>query len=120
MEKSLFELSELVGVEFLGGRGEEPLLGDRRLPQRLIAHQRDIENRLVLVEELILLQDPQAQALRNRDRALAGFDVAGQHVEERGLAGPIGPHQAVALAGVELERHLGEERLLAVELADIG
>ena len=120
MEKGLFELGELVGIEFLSGRGEQPILGDRHLPQLGIAHQRDIENRLVLVEELILLQDPQAQALRDRNRALAGFDVAGQHVEERGLAGPIGPHQAVALASVELERYMGEECLLAVELADIG
>ena len=32
VEKSLFELGELVGVEFLSGRGEEPLLGDRHLP----------------------------------------------------------------------------------------
>ena len=49
------EPGELVGVKFLGGRGEEPLFGDRRLPQRGVAHQRDIENGLVLVEELILL-----------------------------------------------------------------
>ena len=62
----------------------------------------------------------QPKAGRNSVEVNGDSDVAGQHVEERGLAGPIGPHQAVALASVELERYMGEERLLAVELADIG
>ncbi len=46
--------------------------------------------------------------------------LLGEHLEQRRLAGPVGPGHAVAFAGVELDADVLEEDLGAVALRDVG
>ena len=50
------------------------------------------------------------------DRAAVGLLLVGKDLHERGLAGAVGPDEADALAGAQLERHPVEDRLGAVVL----
>ena len=68
----------------------------------------------------VLAEVADGQLLRNRDLAFVGRFLADDHAEERGLAGAVGADQADLLAGVQLERGVDEEELLAVLLVDVG
>jgi len=54
-----------------------------------------------------------------RDRALVGSFLADHHSEERCLARPIGTGQPKFFAGIQLERSIYEEQLLAILLIDV-
>ena len=54
------------------------------------------------------------------DLAIVRRLLAGDHAEDRGLAGAVGADQTGLFTGIELERSLDEEDLLAVLLADVG
>ena len=84
-----------------------------------MAHERDLENLLFLVHELVLAQDAHAQMLGYRDRTVTGLQVAAQDVEQRGLSGAVGAHQPVALPRVELEGRAGEERAVTERLFEV-
>ena len=60
------------------------------------------------------------QLLRHVDRAVVGRLLADDHAEDGGLAGAVRADEADLLAGIELERRVDEEQLLAVLLADVG
>src|SRR5690606_41814591 len=99
--------------------GRRCLLG-AGAPPLAVAHQRDAQGLLVLVQGLVLPQHAQPRRLRDRGHALVGLDVAAQDAQQRRLARPVRAHQTVALARVELERRAREEDLAAVTLGDVG
>jgi hypothetical protein len=110
--EGLLENREAIRVEVLVRLREDLLLLDHRLPQLRVPHQRDLQDLLLLVEELVLPQDAQTRRLRNRDRPLARLLVAREDPEERRLPGAVGAHEAVPLARVELEGGVAEEHPL--------
>ena len=67
----------------------------------------------------VLAEVADGQLLRHGDLALVGRLLADDHAEDRGLAGAVGPDQADLLAGIQLERGVDEEELLAVLLVDV-
>src|ERR1700726_1674460 len=99
---------------------EHPLLLDHRLPDVVVAHHRNLEDGHRLEAEVVLPQDAELQALRHGHRAGAGPFLAGQDAEERRLPRTVGPDQAIAVAGVELNRHPFEQRLGSIGLAEVG
>src|SRR5436190_290801 len=62
--------------------------------------------------------EPAHVAVLERDDAGGGAQDAGQHVDERGLAGPVRPDDRHELARVDGEAHAVEGAELAVELPD--
>jgi hypothetical protein len=77
------------------------------------------EDLLLLVEELVLPQHAEPRRLRDRDHAIRRLLVARQDVQQRRLAGAVGADQAVALAGVELERRTAEQDAVAVHHREV-
>jgi len=74
----------------------------------------------VLVAEVVLLQDPQLHPLGHGDGALGGLVLAGEDAQEGRLAGAVGAHQAVTVAGNELDRDPLEEGLGSKRFAKVG
>ena len=85
-QEGLLELGEAVGVEVLLRPGKELLLLGLHGPEGGIAHQRHVQYFLVLVDELVLVEDPCPQPLWNGDLAFAGFHAAREDIEKGGLA----------------------------------
>ena len=92
----------------------------QRLPHLGFAHHRQVADDLAVVEEAILAQDADARVRRDGEAALRGRLVAGQDAQERGLARSVGADEAVARAGVELQRDVLEQRASAERLAELG
>ena len=67
----------------------------------------------------VLAEVADGDAAIDRDLALVGLLLAGDHAEQGGLAGAVRPDQADLLAAVESRRGLDEEDLVAVLLADV-
>ena len=91
------QLGEPVGVEGLRGPGEQGLLLGQDLPQLAVAHEGHVEDGVLLVQEVVLAQHPDAGPLGPADLAGAGVRLPREDVEQRRLAGAVGAHQAVAL-----------------------
>ena len=91
-----------------------------RPPQLAAPHHRHVEDQLLLVGEVVLAQHADAGALGDRDRAVRGDLVAGEDAQEGRLARAVGADHAVDLLRVEVQRHAGEQRLLAVVLGEVG
>ena len=83
-------------------------------------HHGEVEDDLVVLEELVLPEDADAGAAGDGDGALGRRLVAGEDLEERGLARPVGADEPVARARVELERHSLEEHAPSVGLGELG
>ena len=66
----------------------------------------------------VLPKVSQRHASRDRHLTVIGRLLAGDHPEQRRLAGAVRPDQADLVARVELERRIDEEKLLAVVLGD--
>jgi hypothetical protein len=113
----LLEHVESLGVELFLVRFEQRLLLDHRLPQFGVAHHRHPEDLLVFVQELVLPQDSEPGVLRDRYGTLGWIEFAAQDVQQRRLSRAVGADEPVALAPVELERCVGEQRLVAIPLA---
>ena len=111
-------LHELVGV--VGGH----LLGHRVVPADL--HHGLAESvldvlldRLGLVEHGLLHEDADA-GLRVEERlTVGGLVEAGHDLEDRGLARAVGPHHADLRTGIEGHRHVVEDHLVPVRLANL-
>jgi hypothetical protein len=67
---------------------------------------------------VVLPEHAHLEALGDADRALVGLLLPGDDLEQRGLARAVGPHQRVALAGVEGHRDVLEEDLRPVALGE--
>ena len=61
----------------------------------------------------LLLQAADADAAGHRDPPGVGLLVAREHAQERRLAGSVGPHEADAVAGVDLQAHAREQDAIA-------
>jgi hypothetical protein len=81
--------------------------GDRLVEHRPPRHLLDV-----------LPEVADGQLLRHRHVAVVGRFLAGDHPEERRLAGAVGADEADLFARVELEGGVDEEDLPAVLLAD--
>ena len=68
----------------------------------------------------VLAEVADRQLLRHRHVALVRRLFAGDHAEQRRLAGAVRADEADLLAGIELERRVDEENLSSVLLADVG
>ena len=114
------EFGEPVGIEGLLGVGEQRLPLDQRVPQLWIALERDAEDFLFVVHELILAQNAESAPFRNRYGAVVGGEVPAQDPEQRGLARAVGADEPVPFSRVELERYPGEQGPVAERFRDIG
>ena len=65
-------------------------------PQRLVAHDDGVDDAIGVEGELILAQH--AELARAHDVALLRVELAGEDLHEGGLAGAVGPGEAVAAA----------------------
>ena len=119
-QDQVLELGIAVGVELGLGVGQELLLLDHRLPDLVVAHHRHLEDRHVLVAEVVLLEHAELEALGHRHRPLARLLVTGEDLQEGGLARAVRPNQAITVAGVELDRGPGEQGLGSIALTEIG
>ncbi len=120
VEDELLDVGVAVGVEIAIHVGEQALALFERVPDVLLAHHRHVDDRHVLVLEVVLLQDAQAGAPRHVDDAVRGDLVAGEDLEERRLAGAVGADEAVAGAGVELEGGALEQGVAAEGFGQVG
>jgi hypothetical protein len=117
----LLQVVEAVSVELGpgGGGGQEFFLLHHGIVELAVPHERHAQDRLLVVEELVLAKHPQARALGDGHAPLGGLDVARQDAEEGGLSRAVRADQTVALAGVELEGGPLEEDVLAVGLGQV-
>src|SRR5262249_6272414 len=67
----------------------------------------------------VLAEVADGRAAIDRDLALVGLVLAGDHPEQGGLAGAVGADQSDLLAAIERRRSFDEQDLPAVLLADI-
>ena len=84
------------------------------LIQALVAHDDRLEHLVLVKLKVILLEHGHALARRDDDLAGGGLQIAGEHLEEGGLARTVGADDAVAVAGCELDVDVFEQRLAAV------
>ena len=118
--EDLLRFGETIGVEVSVLRLDQGLPLDHGAPQIGVPHERCAEYLLPVVEEAVLPKDAGLEVFRYGDGPLRRVLGAPEDVEERGLAGPVRPHEAVALAGVEKEGRVAEEDLAAERLAEAG
>ena len=81
------------------------------------SHLDVLENGLFLVQRRLLLQDAHGVAGRQTRLAVGNLLEARHQFEQRGLAHAVGAHHADFCAGVERQRHVVEDHLVAVGLA---
>ena len=84
-----------------------------------IAQDDGVQHRVGIVLEVVLLQDAHALVVRDDDLAGGGLQFPGEDAQEGGLARAVGPDDAVAVAGGELQVHVLEEGLAAEVEAQI-
>ena len=89
------------------------------LDEALVAHDDRAQDLVVVVGIVVLLQDSEALARRDLDRAAGRLNVACQQFEEGGLTGTVRADDAVAVARRELEVDVLVEDALAKLEADI-
>jgi hypothetical protein len=98
-----------------------------REPLQLAEVGERVHDRHLLVQAALLGQVRHARAVRpgdrlaaEGDRAAIGADDVGDHADERGLAGAVGPEQGEDLAGADVEADVVDDRAAVVDLADVA
>src|SRR5439155_26539361 len=86
-----------------------PRSGRRRLLMRVPLGD-DVEHRAVLGERDVLFEPRDAERRLLPDCAGVGHDFAGHHFQKRRLARSVAADHRYALARIELQRYLVEER----------
>jgi hypothetical protein len=107
------------------GLGEVVLLVDGRAlgPDSLElgpAHDHGIDDAALLEGEVVLGQHRHALARADGYLALVRLDLAGEELEEGGLARAVRPDDSVAVAGSEFEADVLEERALPEGERELG
>ncbi len=74
----------------------------------------DVEDAVRRLEQRLLRHVADAQALRHLQQSVVELLQAGQHLQQRGLAGAVAADQAKPLAGLERERRAVEQCDMAV------
>ena len=118
--EDLLQRREAGRVEVLARARHHPLPLGHRAPQLLVAHERDIEDRVGGVQGLVLPQDPEAHIAGHRHRPRARLYIAREDVQQRRLAGSVPADQPVALAGVQPERRPAKEGAVPEGLLKAG
>ena len=90
----------LIGEILLGVKG---VLLHRDIVEPGVAQDHRLQHLLVIVLELVLLQDRHPQVLGDDHLPGGGLQLPGEYLQEGGFAGAVGPDDAVAVAGGELE-----------------
>ena len=85
---------------------------------RVPAHDR-VENGVVVIAEMILLQEGQALARRDRHEALRRLELAREDLQERRLSGAVRADDAVAVSLGEFDVYVLEERLFTETQSDV-
>ncbi len=78
-----------------------------------ISHDDRVQHRIFIVAEMGLLQEGDALAGRDRDFALRAVQLAGEDLQEGGLAGAVRADQTVAVPLGEFDIHILKEGFLA-------
>ena len=73
-----------------------------------------LHQRFAGLEVDLLAQQADPDSRPHEQRAVIGLFQAGQKLDQRGLAGAVGPDQADPLAGANLESQLGEDGIADV------
>ncbi len=89
-----------------------------RRPEPLVAHDDGVDDAVRVEGVLVLFED--AEFLGADHSALLGIDLAGEDLHEGGLAGAVGPGEAIAASAGERYRDILKEQLCAVAHRDIG
>ena len=118
--EDVLQRREAARVEVLAGARQDAFALGHRAEELLVAHERDIEDRIAGVQELILPQDPEAHVPGHGHRPRARRHVARQDVQQRRLPRPVSAHQPVALAGIQPERRLAKEGAVPEGLLKFG
>src|SRR5690606_16018279 len=79
------------------GRARSSSFATSASPQLAVAHQRDAQDLLLFVQELVLAQHAEPHGPRDREHALIGLDVPAQDAQQRRLARAVRADQPVAL-----------------------
>ena len=90
------------------------------LPQLTVAHDHRIDHGEFLVGELVLAQFAQAGVRLEHDLATGWLQVTAEDLHEGRLAATIGADQAVAVAVVEFDGNVFEQRLGAELHGDVS
>ena len=85
-------------------------------PQARVTHDHRVDDAELVEGELVLAQH--AELLRSRDRALLRLELARKELHEGGLAGAVGPREAITPAGREGRGDIVEEHLRPVPHGD--
>ena len=88
--------------------------------QALVAHDDGVHHVVGVVGVLILLEHRHTGLGQDGHLAGGGLQLAGEDLQEGGLARAVGADDAVAVALGKLEIYVGKERLTAVGQAQIG
>ena len=113
LEDDLFECRIALAVEFLIGPGQQLVLLAHRREQLLVAGHHRLQDRIALVAEVILTEHAEPRPLGHRHRPVVGELLTREDTQQRRLARPVGPHQAVPMAVGELKRDVLEQGLVA-------
>ena len=95
-------------LELVMQGAEAPAAGDRLVQHGSPGHLLDV-----------LAKVADGQFFRHGHVAFVRHFLAGDHAEQRRLAGAVGPDEADLLAGIQLERRVDEENLASVLFADV-
>ena len=98
---------------------EKLLFLDHGLPELGLARHDRVENARVVVDGMVLLENPDAKLPLNVDLTGVPIFLAGKHLEQRRFARAVRARHAVALSGVELHIHVLEKDLRPIALGDV-
>ena len=90
------------------------------LIETLVSHDNRIQNRILVILELVLLQEGETLSRRDHHFAAGGLQLPGEDAQERGLAGAVGTDESVALPLGKLDIDILKQRLLADAQGNIG
>ena len=85
-----------------------------------VAHDDRVQDRIIIVLELVLLEHRHADAGLDLHMAVGGVLRPRQDFQQGGLSRAVGPDDAVAVSGVELEIGVFEEHAAPVLHAQVG
>src|SRR6185437_4672334 len=106
-----FELAEADADLVRDLAGEELVLLLHRVPQRLVPHDDGVDDALLLVLEMVLAEDAEAELAGDRDRPRVRVLAELEHLEERRFSRAVRAGEAVPLPRIELHRDVLEEDL---------
>ena len=88
--------------------------------QLLVAHDDGVHDVVGVIGVLVLPEDGHAHVGQDGHRAGGGLQLAGQDLQEGGLARAVGADDAVAVAAGELKVHVGEKGRALIAQGQVG